>query len=94
MELSEQMKKYTELKDKIKELKAEQEELRTNILIECKTNDINNYEDDDNQLRLITQTRKTFDKQKALTKLEEHGEDSSAFFTESDYEILKVDKKK
>ncbi len=91
MELAKAMKEFVEIKAKIKELKATQEQLRTDILIEVKINDIDKFETDTERLRLISQTRKTFDKKKAVEYIESKGDDSSAFYTESDFEILKVD---
>ena len=91
MELDKAMKEFVELKAQIKELKERKEELRTEILIDIKVKDIITYDTDEVKLRFITQKRKSFNKDLAITKLEAHGEDVNAFFTESDYEILKID---
>ena len=58
-ELSALMKQYRELLDEIKERKTLKEEVRTQILVNIKTNDITNFEDDNNKLEFTMNKRKS-----------------------------------
>ena len=89
-ELSALMKQYRELLDEIKERKTLKEEVRTQILVNIKTNDITNFEDDNNKLEFTMNKRKSFNKEKAIDFIESKGEKADDYFTESDYEMLKV----
>ena len=89
-ELSPLMKQYVEILAKIKALKESKEELRTDIMLVLKTNDLTEFQDDDNMLQYTMNKRRSFNKEGAIEFIQEKGGDANAFFTESDYETLKV----
>jgi len=89
-ELSKAMKTYIDILAKIKALKEEKDELRTEMLLILKTNDLDAFEDEDNMLLYTMNKRRSFDKENAIEFITEKGGDANAFFTESDYETLKV----
>ena len=93
LELSEAMEKYVEIIKQIKDLKEAKDELRTEMLLLIKTNDIDEYDDDNNMLKYTISKRRSFNKEEAITFIEDKGGDANAFFTESDYETLKVKSK-
>jgi len=91
--LSDFMEEYVEIKGKIKGLKEDLEAVRTNILVIIKTDDIENYEDDDNMLQFTINKRNAFDKKKACDFLLEAGENLDDYTEETEFEMLKIKSK-
>jgi len=89
-ELSPLMLEYYALMEKIKTFKAKKEETRTKILILLKTNDMTNYDDDHYNLELTSNTRRTFNKEKAIAFIESKNEQAEDYFTISEFETLKI----
>ena len=92
-ELNALMEKYSQVKLKIKSFKELQENLRTHILVFLKINNLDYYEDDNNTLELTSNKRRSFNKDMAIQFITDKGGDANEFFTESDYETLKVKSK-
>ena len=84
------MKQYVKILADIKALKEEKEALRTEILTILKINDMTDYEDEDASLQYTMNKRKSFNKEQAIEFITAKGGNANAFFTESDYETLKV----
>lgn len=84
------MTEFIEIKEKIKKLKSKSEEIRTQMLIYLKMNDLEEYDTDDAKLTYSVNVRKSFNKDKAIEYLTNIGEDTESYFTESEYETLKI----
>lgn len=89
-EINDTMNKYLEINNKIKELKEQKEELRTELLLYMKMNDTTSVENDICTASYTMNKRRSFDKEKAIVFIEEKGGEPNAFFTESEFETLKV----
>ena len=84
------MRNYSDLTRDIKVLKETKAELRTELLILLKTDNITEVQNDNFALNLTTSSRRDFDKEKALEFLEKNNEDIEDYYEQSDYETLKV----
>lgn len=91
--MEELITKMHQIKQKIKKLKSEAEQIRVEILIELKAKDLNTYETDDLMLVLATSMRKSFDKDKAIEFIESKNGIVEDYYTESEFEILKIKEK-
>ena len=89
-DLSILMKGYVEILAKIKMFKTAKEELRTKILLESKTNDIKNFQDEENSFEYTMNKRRTFNKEKALEFIANKGDNVDDYFEETEYEMIKV----
>lgn len=87
------IKQYTEINEQIKELKNEKEELRTVILTTIKVYDLEKYDTGTEICVLNTSKRKSFNKEKAIEFLVTQKQDVEDYFTESDFEVLKIKRK-
>jgi len=87
----EMLKKYLEIKAKIKELKKEQANFKTKILTEMKLIDKDNYISEDGvEVNIKRYTRKSIDKEKLETFCEETSQDLDYFYKELEIEQLDV----
>jgi len=84
------MATYVDVVAQIKAQKELKDELRTEILTLIKIAEIDSYQSEENMLQFITSKRRSFNKEEAITFIQEKGGDANAFFTESDYETLKI----
>lgn len=89
-ELDEIMPRYIQIMTEMKALKEEKEALRTDLLIWLKTNDTTKIEENGIRAEYTINKRRSFDKERAIGFIQEKGGDANAFFTESDFETLKV----
>ena len=89
-QLSALMAEFVAVKAKIKHYKDKSENLRTNIMLLLKVNDMENFADEDNMLKLSTSTRRSFDKDKAIEFITEKGGEADMFFSVSEFETLKI----
>jgi len=87
------MDEYVQLNADIRELKQQKEELKSKMLIEIKTQDIDRHEENGNLLTFRRMTRKTIDKDALGRFLVDHDKDLEDFKTESEFETLRCVKK-
>ena len=84
------MSEFDAVNQQIKELKAKKDALRTDLLIAIKIDEIDNVESDTHRLKFTISKRRSFNKDLAIDYLEQHGEDMSIYYQESEYETLKI----
>jgi len=86
----EKIKKYLELKNKIKLLEKEAENIKVQIKIYMKENNLNNYKDENNQyfVNLKEYKRESIDKKKLLSIAGENIYNEC--LKKSSYEVIKI----
>jgi len=87
------MKRYTEVLDKQRELKQEKEDLKSQILVHVKLNDIEKYKsDDDILLTYKSVDRNALDKKTVMNYCEQNKIDFEQFMKKSTVERLSIRK--
>ena len=86
------MYEYTEINQKIKELKSEKEKIKTSMLITLKTEDIEEHKSDIVSLKMTKISRKSLDKTGLNDYLNTNNKDISDWETVSETEQLRIKK--
>lgn len=90
-ELNQFMKQYIDINKSIKELEANKEKLKSQIMILIKTNDITDYRDElGNSLSYSSYNRTTFDKEKIEKFCDDTGQEISYFQKMTEVTSLKI----
>jgi hypothetical protein len=91
--LDDLMNQYEMLKNRIKKLKDEKENIKAKLLIEVKTQDLDTYDSEDG-LRLVykRQSRTTWDKVKISHFAEKHNIEEEELKSTNEFESLRITK--